>query len=199
MSAPSHPADPPAGASLHDAWMLRCIDLAEAAAREGRCALGALGLSRDGKVLDAAGSSLRTGIAPTAHPELAALRTAREQVRSRYLDGAVPYTTLEPCPMCTAAGVFALLAGIVFGASRQDALQVAQLHPHPDLTWRQIVVPAATVAAAEYPVPQDRAPVRVTGGVLAGPCRDLLALPVHMHVAPGRIPVSSVGQAGGRG
>ncbi|NUU22424.1 MAG: nucleoside deaminase, partial [Streptomycetaceae bacterium] len=188
MSAPTRSASPPTDAAFHNAWMRPCIELAKTAAHEGQYPLGALVLSRDGKVLGAAGSTLRTSIDPAAHPELTALRTACDQVRSRYLDGAVLYTTLEPCPMCTAAAVFARLAGIVFGASQQDALEAAPLHPHPDLTWRQIAVPAATVAAAERPVPLDRDPVHVTGGVLAGPCRALLALAARLYAAPGQLP-----------
>ena len=53
---------------------------------------------------------------PTAHAEILALRDAATRVQNYRLEGAVLYTTLEPCVMCAGAIVAARLARLVFGA-----------------------------------------------------------------------------------
>jgi tRNA(adenine34) deaminase len=53
---------------------------------------------------------------PTAHAEILALREACAVVGNYRLEGAILYTTLEPCVMCAGALVAARLAKVVFGA-----------------------------------------------------------------------------------
>lgn len=134
-----------------DKDMLRCIELARQAAAGGNYALGAL-IVRNGTVLSESGSSLiGDDDDPTAHPEIVAIRTAAKAVTSRYLPGAVLVTTLEPCPMCTAAAIWAKMAGIAFGASRQDADTWSRQHPDDLYTWRQINISARAVIDAGTP------------------------------------------------
>ena len=52
---------------------------------------------------------------PTAHAEILALREACAAVGNYRLEGAVLYTTLEPCVMCAGALVAARIARVVFG------------------------------------------------------------------------------------
>jgi tRNA(adenine34) deaminase len=53
---------------------------------------------------------------PTAHAEILAVREACTSLGNYRLEGAVLYTTLEPCVMCAGALVAARVARLVFGA-----------------------------------------------------------------------------------
>lgn len=53
---------------------------------------------------------------PTAHAEILALREACAAAGNYRLEGAILYTTLEPCVMCAGALVAARLTKLVFGA-----------------------------------------------------------------------------------
>lgn len=52
---------------------------------------------------------------PTAHAEILALREACAVAGNYRLEGAILYTTLEPCVMCAGALVAARVAKVVFG------------------------------------------------------------------------------------
>jgi len=52
---------------------------------------------------------------PTAHAEILAIREASAAVGNYRLEGAILYTTLEPCVMCAGALVAARIAKVVFG------------------------------------------------------------------------------------
>lgn len=52
----------------------------------------------------------------TAHAEMLALTSAMNNLGSKYLQGAVIYSTLEPCLMCASAISWAKMSAIVFGA-----------------------------------------------------------------------------------
>jgi len=140
--------------SIRDTWLVsgmkECVRLARQAVRSGNYGLGAVVLL-DGEVIGSSASSLVTGCDPTAHPEMTALREAAERVKSRYLQGAYLVSTLEPCPMCAAAAVWAKMRGIAYGASQLDANEWAARHPHDTYTWRQIDLRAADVLAAGTP------------------------------------------------
>lgn len=155
--------------SFDDMAMQRCLELARAAGAEGNYALGALVLL-DGAVIAESGSSLiGDDDDPSAHPEMTAIRAAAHKMSSRYLEGAVLFTTLEPCPMCTSAAIWAKMDGIVYGASQTDAAEWSREHPDPTFTWRQIMIPAAQVAAAGTPR------LHVRGSVRRDECRRLFA------------------------
>ncbi len=53
---------------------------------------------------------------PTAHAEILALREACVAAGNYRLDGAILYTTLEPCVMCAGALVTARITKLIFGA-----------------------------------------------------------------------------------
>lgn len=133
-----------------DEGMRRCVRLAREAALSGNYGLGAA-VIRDGVVLGESGSGLVQGHDPTAHPEVQAIRRAAERVGSRYLTGAFLLSTLEPCPMCTAAAIWAKMRGIAFGATRDDARAWVSGHPDETFTWRQIDIRARDVVWAGHP------------------------------------------------
>jgi tRNA(Arg) A34 adenosine deaminase TadA len=124
----------------------------------------------DGEILALQQSRLPARPDPSAHPEMEAVRAAAARMNSRYLPGAVLYSTLEPCPMCTSVAIWAKMAGIVFGASQDEALAFAERGATGSLTWRQIRIRATAVADAGTPH------LWVTGGVLRDECLELFAL-----------------------
>jgi tRNA(adenine34) deaminase len=53
---------------------------------------------------------------PTAHAEMLALTSACNYLRTKWLNGASIYVTIEPCSMCAGALVLARIKGVYFGA-----------------------------------------------------------------------------------
>lgn len=125
--------------------MERAIEEAMRSATSGNYALGAAVVSAAGKVVALGHTTLHEVNDPTAHAEVNAIRTACAKVGSRYLPGCWLYTTLEPCPMCSAAAVWAKMAGIVYGANQDDAVAAAALRAGESFTWRQISLRAVEV------------------------------------------------------
>jgi len=92
---------------------------------------------------------------PSAHAELLAIRRAARRLGSWRLTGCTLYVTLEPCAMCAGAIVLSRLPRLVFGAFDPKAGFVGSLGDlcrEPRLNHR----------------------VAVEGGVLSGPCGDVL-------------------------
>src|SRR5262245_12505630 len=122
------------------ALMSRAIELAQDGAAAGDYRLGALVVGPEG-VLAEAYTDLEATQDPTAHAEMIAIRRAAAKRSSRYLTGCYLYTTLEPCPMCTSAAIWAKMAGIVFGATLEDALERGgEWRDGEFFSWRQIRV-----------------------------------------------------------
>jgi guanine deaminase len=105
---------------------------ARRAALAGGPPIGAC-LVRDGAVLATAANAVVADLDPTAHAEIMAIRAACRQARTLDLSGCELYTTVEPCPMCRAAGHYARLGRIVFAASLEDldALTGSELVARP--------------------------------------------------------------------
>ncbi len=92
---------------------------------------------------------------PTAHAEMIAITAACETIGSKYLKECSLYVTLEPCPMCAGAMVWAKLERLVFGAFDSKAGGASTL----------------------YNIPQDRRlnhHVDIVSGVEAEPAAGLL-------------------------
>jgi tRNA(adenine34) deaminase len=103
---------------------LRWMRLAMELARQGQAGtdtnpIGCV-LVRDGVVLAEACNEVGLRHDPTAHAEIVAIRRAGARLQCEELRGAVLYTTLQPCGMCTMASIWAKIGRIVFGAGRDD-------------------------------------------------------------------------------
>ncbi len=98
------------------AWMRLALAEARAAAEAGEVPVGAI-VVRGGQVIATGRNAPIAGHDPTAHAEIAALRTAAERLGNYRLDGCTLYVTLEPCAMCSGAMLHARLARVVFGAA----------------------------------------------------------------------------------
>ena len=116
--------------------------------------IGAVVVS-DGKVVGAGCNSPVSGIDPTAHAEINALRAAASAMENYRLTGVTVYVTVEPCLMCVGAMIHARVGLVVYGAAepRSGALvSAARAHQTPGLNHE----------------------LTVLGGVLEDECRALM-------------------------
>ncbi|MEV0352084.1 nucleoside deaminase [Nonomuraea sp. NPDC050680] len=127
------------------------IETAGRAAPSGNYRIGAVVVDSRMEITGSAFTELHSQHDPTAHAEILALRRACASANSRYLPGCFLYTTLEPCPMCTSAAIWAKVEGIVYGASLEDADDFAR-KSGPGFSWRQINIKAAYVVARGTPL-----------------------------------------------
>ena len=58
-------------------------------------------------------------------------------MQSRVLEGCYLFTTLEPCPMCASAAIWAKMQGIVYGAYQEDAIDFIMDNVYHKLSWKQ--------------------------------------------------------------
>jgi tRNA(adenine34) deaminase len=135
--------------------MVRALELAQHAAAAGEVPVGAVILDPGGAIVAEGANRTLVDNDPTAHAEMIAIReAAHRQGNWRLLDHTL-IVTLEPCPMCAGASVWARLAHIVYGA--------------PD--------PKAGAAWSLYNIPQDARlnhRIELTDGLMADESAHLL-------------------------
>lgn len=107
-----------------DAYFLQlAIDLAREGMRLGAGGpFGAL-IVRDEAIIGRGYNQVLELGDPTAHAEVVAIRDACARIGHFQLDGAVLYTSCEPCPMCLGAIFWARPDRVVYAASHEDAAQ----------------------------------------------------------------------------
>ena len=91
----------------------------------------------------------------TAHAEMIAIKEAGRSKHDWHLNGATLYVTMEPCPMCCGAILNSHIKLVVFGCHDSEiggVESVFNILTHPYLNRG----------------------IEVLGGVLAGPCSQLL-------------------------
>lgn len=59
-----------------------------------------------------------------AHAEIEAIRAAGRAFANGEIRGAILYTTLQPCGMCTMASIWSKVRRIVYGVGREDVHQM---------------------------------------------------------------------------
>ena len=126
----------------HRAFMRAALDEARRAFDAGEVPVGAV-VVRDGEIIGRGFNRPISGVDPTAHAEIVALRNAAASVANYRLVGTALYVTIEPCLMCVGAMVHARVATLVFGASEPKAGAVVsscQAHELPSLNHRIEVV-----------------------------------------------------------
>ena len=102
------------------AWMRRAITLAkEGNAQPGKNGIGCV-IVRDGVVIGEGCNEVELRHDATAHAEIVSMRRAGRFLGCQELRGAVLYTTLQPCGMCSMASIWAKIGRIVYGAGRGD-------------------------------------------------------------------------------
>jgi len=114
-------AAPPQAASGIDRELMQ---QAIAIARTGKNTPGASPIGcvivLDGEVVGSAHNEVGIQHDPSAHAEMVAIRRACAKLGREDLRGAVLYSTLQPCGMCTMASIWAHVGRIVYGAGRDD-------------------------------------------------------------------------------
>ena len=135
--------------------MRAALEAAAHAGRAGEVPVGAVLLDRAGETVAVDHNRREELTDPTAHAEMLVLSRRARELGDWRLDGHTLVVTLEPCPMCAGAAVWARLDRIVYGA--------------PD--------PKAGAAWSLYNIPQDRRlnhRIDLVDGVLAAESGRLL-------------------------
>lgn len=108
-------------------WMQVALREAERAFDAGEVPVGAV-IVKDGEIVGRGHNQVERLRDPTAHAEMIALTAACETLGTRFLDGCTLYVTLEPCPMCAGAIVWARIERLVFGAFDEKAGAASTLY-----------------------------------------------------------------------
>ncbi|PSR59367.1 nucleoside deaminase [Nocardia sp. MDA0666] len=131
----------------HDSENLRrAIALGEEAGRRGNRPFGAVLVAADGTVVAEGRNEVATSGVVTAHAELTALDAAGPAAA-----GATVYASGEPCPMCSAALVWAGVARIVFAAAEADFTAIIGGHPRFALGCAEVVAASDAEIAVSGP------------------------------------------------
>lgn len=96
-------------------WMQMALKEARLAFDEGEVPVGAV-VVMDGILLGRGHNRNKALHDPTAHAEMLAITAACETAGEARLDGADLYVTLEPCPMCAGAMIWAHIKRLYYGA-----------------------------------------------------------------------------------
>ena len=111
-------------------WMKAALREAERAFEQDEVPVGAV-VVKDGQIVGRGHNLVETLRDPTAHAEMIAITAACETLGDKVLNGCTLYVTLEPCPMCAGAIVWARLSRLVFGAFDEKAGSASTLYNIP--------------------------------------------------------------------
>lgn len=104
----------------HAGYMAKALKLAEKAYEEGEVPVGAVVVHRN-RIIGKGYNQVEKLKDPTAHAEMIAISAACSTLDEKYLSECTLYVTMEPCPMCAGASVWAKMERIVFGAIDERA------------------------------------------------------------------------------
>ncbi len=114
---------------------------------------------KDGVVLAAERNHVAENHDVTAHAEIMAIRRAGAGFENGDLRGAVLYSTLQPCGMCTMAAIWSKVGRVVFGAGRDEV--------------HEMYFEARHIDTLDFIREAYRRDLSVEGGVLAERCARL--------------------------
>jgi len=135
--------------------MRRALVAARQASSAGDVPVGAVLLDPEGEIVATDRNRREELRDPTAHAEMLVLSARAREIGDWRLTGNTLVVTLEPCPMCAGAAVWARIDRIVYGAAD----------------------PKAGAAWSLYNIPQDRRlnhRIELVEGILADESRRLL-------------------------
>ena len=113
-------------------FMGLALEEAEKAFDVGEVPVGAVVVDGEGEVLARAHNLTVSENDPTAHAEILVLRGAARKIGNYRLAGASLYVTVEPCPMCAGALVWARVGRLVYGAADPKAGGAGSLFNIPE-------------------------------------------------------------------
>lgn len=105
-------------------FLARAIELARQGSESGAGGPFGAVIVRDGKIVAEGWNRVVSSHDPTAHAEIAAIRTACVEQGHFHLTGCTLYASSEPCPMCLSAAYWAHIERIVFANSRAEAAAI---------------------------------------------------------------------------
>ena len=111
-------------------WMRLALQEAERAAEHGEVPIGAV-VVRGNQIVGRGHNQVERLSDPTAHAEMLAISAACATLGTKFLTGCTLYVTLEPCPMCAGALVWARLDRLVYGAFDEKAGAASTLYDIP--------------------------------------------------------------------
>ena len=111
-------------------WMRIALREAEQAYDEGEVPIGAV-VVHAGEIAGRGHNMVERLRDPTAHAEMIALTAACETLDTKILRGCMLYVTIEPCPMCAGALVWARMDRLVFGAFDEKSGGASTLYNIP--------------------------------------------------------------------
>ncbi len=111
-------------------WMRLALAEAQRAYEAGEVPVGAV-VVKNGQIVGRGHNQVERLADPTAHAEILAVSAACQTLGTKFLDGCTLYVTLEPCPMCAGALVWARLDRLVFGAFDEKAGAASTLYDIP--------------------------------------------------------------------
>ena len=109
-------------------WMQLALREAEAAWDEDEVPVGAV-VVHAGEIVGRGRNMVERLQDPTAHAEMIALTAACETLGAKMLRGCTLYVTLEPCPMCAGAIVWANIRRVVFGMGMDAIYRLFDAEP----------------------------------------------------------------------
>ncbi|UCH12050.1 MAG: nucleoside deaminase [Candidatus Omnitrophota bacterium] len=96
-------------------YMKEALKEAVKAQQKDEVPIGCVIVHKD-RIIARAHNQVETLKDPTAHAEMIAITQAAAGLKSKWLQGATVYVTIEPCIMCTGALILARIKQLVFGA-----------------------------------------------------------------------------------
>lgn len=144
-------------------FMARALELARAGeSTPGAEPIGCV-IVLDGEIVAEGHNEVDIRHDATAHAEIVTLRRLGEKLRQKEFRGAVLYSTLEPCGMCTMACLWSKVSRIVYGAGRADVhrMYFEDRHLH----------------AIDFIRDAFRADIALRGGILREACAALYLPP----------------------
>jgi tRNA(adenine34) deaminase len=138
----------------HERFMRLALEQAALARAGGEVPVGAV-IVLDDRIVGQGYNRPISGIDPTAHAEVVALRAAAAATGNYRLTGATLYVTVEPCLMCVGAMVHARIGTVVYGATEPRSGAIVSM-----------------TSAHEFPGLNHR--LEAVGGVLEADCRAII-------------------------
>ena len=115
----------------------RAIALAVENVARGGGPFGAV-VVRDGDIVGEGANRVTRDNDPTAHAEVVAIRDACRRLGTFRLDGAVVYSSCEPCPMCWSTIQWSRAARLCYAADQHTA---AAAGFDDAAFWREVALP----------------------------------------------------------
>ncbi len=137
----------------HEFWMKMAIDLA----KESKTPFGAVIVDNEGGFVGAYNTCIHDGA--TAHAEMNALNKI-STLDYNHPEDLIIYSTVEPCPMCMSAIIWAEIGEVVYGADIPSAKNYGQ----------QINLRAQEIVNLSW------LDTIITGGILKKECEALFQL-----------------------